>query len=141
VLCGARAGFLAAPGAAERLPELLEWLGWAGVPLDLTARTATSLSANSCPLCADSHPEADVVRPTAALPGLDLAAPGLGGLPLLVTVLADACLRAALDEVRTDGSRAGGRRGRGPASAGPRSTQAILIPRQNGWATQECAFS
>ncbi|OIV37309.1 hypothetical protein BIV57_11715 [Mangrovactinospora gilvigrisea] len=146
VLCAERVGFPVAPGAGERLPELLEWLGWAGVPLDLGLRKAAQLSANACPLCAEHHAEWRVVRPGAPLPDLDLAAPGLGGLPALVTVLADACLRAALDGTRPAG-RPAERRGRGPAGAGPRPAQAVLIPRQKpprgrkGADDQECAFS
>ncbi|MEV8536598.1 SCO3374 family protein [Streptomyces sp. NPDC051211] len=36
-LMGRRMRFLVAPGSAEELPGLLDWLEWGGVPLELTA--------------------------------------------------------------------------------------------------------
>ncbi|MFI5621024.1 SCO3374 family protein [Streptomyces sp. NPDC051567] len=39
-VAGRRTLFLVAPGSAEELEGLLDWLEWSGVPLDLTARGA-----------------------------------------------------------------------------------------------------
>jgi hypothetical protein len=91
-LRGRRMQFLVAPGGAEELPGLLDWLEWSGVPLDLVPLNGRE---------AACHHYASVwlrpPGPEGCLPALSLAAGAAGvGLAALVSALANACHRVRL---------------------------------------------
>ncbi|MFJ8040677.1 hypothetical protein ACIRBX_09270 [Kitasatospora sp. NPDC096147] len=106
-----RAAFLLAPGTAEEVPELLDWLGWGpGLGLDLVPLAAGQLRVpppRPAPRCrpglrlrgAEEVPPRPTDRPAVWLrhgghgPGLDLRSPDL---LRLLDCLADACARARL---------------------------------------------
>ncbi|MER5932643.1 SCO3374 family protein [Streptomyces sp. NPDC002054] len=118
-LAGGLMRFLVAPGSAEELPGLLDWLEWGGVPLELSALGAGGritapvppggLPAGPDALVAGGHsPRGAAVwlRPPesgceALLPSL--AAPGRSAGPDLVRLVGAAateCLRARLTGLR-----------------------------------------
>ena len=93
-LRGRRMQFLVAPGSADDLPGLLDWLEWGGIPLDLMPLNGKE---------AACHRYASVwLRP----PGPDVQPPALSlgtgtagvGLAALVSALANACHRVRLLE-------------------------------------------
>ncbi|GAA3044742.1 hypothetical protein GCM10020229_64910 [Kitasatospora albolonga] len=113
---GRRAVFLLAPGTAEQVPELLDWLGWGpGLGLDLVPLTAGEprVPPPRPPRADRPGPPRAGVRPRGAEedpprpddrravwlrhgghgPGLDLRSPDL---LRLLDCLADACARARL---------------------------------------------
>ncbi|MEV4439822.1 SCO3374 family protein [Streptomyces sp. NPDC049577] len=112
-----RMWFLIAPGSADELPGLLDWLEWGGVPLDLTALGAGGRIVAPAPAVAGGAPrgarrrEAVWVRPPR--PGCEvepsLPVTGLGGrggapdLVRLVSTAATECHRARL--LRAGGAR------------------------------------
>jgi hypothetical protein len=98
-LRGRRMQFLVAPGGAEELPGLLDWLEWRALALDLTAigeggRMDAPLLPGRVPVRADALQGAAVwLRPPepgceveASLPTLS-AVGGLGGAPDLVRLV------------------------------------------------------
>ncbi|MFL6112884.1 MAG: hypothetical protein ACJ786_16245 [Catenulispora sp.] len=104
--------FYVADGGAEDLPELLEWLDWGGVRLDLTAVAGAELSD---PPVRWLHPATvPVQRPGAAADGAGGAGPGtarrdaypISGLPeppeliALLATIAAACHRLAVAAAR-----------------------------------------
>jgi hypothetical protein len=115
--------FYVAAGGAEDLPELLEWLDWGGVLLDLTAVPAAELAdppvrwlhpatvpmqrpgpGPDLPAPADAE---DADGPDAAVPGLSrrdaYPTPGLPEPPELIALLATlaaACHRLAVAAAR-----------------------------------------
>ncbi|WP_461005680.1 SCO3374 family protein [Streptomyces capparidis] len=118
-----RVWFLAAPGSAEELPGLLDWLDWGGIALDLVARgTGGRLPAPAPPDAAHRlpvpaprvpasrpreaadralpvwvrppRPGQEAVLPAAGLPGARRT--GSPDLVRLVAAAADACHRARL---------------------------------------------
>ncbi|QES52493.1 hypothetical protein DEJ50_18300 [Streptomyces venezuelae] len=114
-LAGDRMRFLVAPGGAEELPGLLDWLEWGGVPLELTAlgtggRMAAPVPPGGLPagpgaLTAGGHgPRGAAVWLRPPEPGCEallpsLAAPGRTAGPDLVRLVGAAateCLRARL---------------------------------------------
>ncbi|MEO3972257.1 SCO3374 family protein [Streptomyces sp. CAU 1734] len=110
-LTGTRMRLLVAAGSAEELPELLEWLEWGGIALDLTAIGAGGrMTAPPPPGRAGSREAAVWLRPPVpgreVEPSLPAAAPfghgpetGRGTCPDLVRLLATAateCHRARL---------------------------------------------
>ncbi|MEU7063728.1 SCO3374 family protein [Streptomyces sp. NPDC046161] len=116
-VAGRRMRFLVAPGAAEELDGLLDWLEWGGVDLDLTALGEGGLIAAPAP---PGQPAAHAPRGAAvwlrppeqgceaslpALPG-----PGQGDGPDLVRLVAAAateCHRARLRRRTAPAGRAG----------------------------------
>lgn len=113
-LAGHRMRFFVAPGSAEELPGLLDWLEWSGIPLDLI------------PLCGREAGYDDGapawLRPPApggrhhvgaplSLPAMTVGThpgpaadgrAGTVGLTALVSALATACHRVRLRAARTD---------------------------------------
>lgn len=114
---GHRMRFLVAPGSAEELDGLLDWLEWGGVELDLTALGAGGLITAPAPpgqsAAHDPRGAAVWLRPPeqgyeASLPALP--GPGQGGGPDLVRLVAAAateCHRARLRRRTTPSGRAG----------------------------------
>lgn len=99
--------FLVAPGGSEDLPELLDWLDWGGVQLDLAAYPLTGPAGLADPPVRWLHPTAvPLQRPAPAIgpdtPGTGAAAhptPGLPEPPELIALLATiaaACHRLAV---------------------------------------------
>jgi hypothetical protein len=78
--------FYVAPGGREDLPELLDWLDWGGVQLDLTAFSADSAgsTADGSPL---DHRPAEWLNPADAEPPELIA---------LLATIASACHRLAV---------------------------------------------
>ncbi|MFK4691393.1 SCO3374 family protein [Streptomyces pristinaespiralis] len=103
-LMGRRMRLLVAPGSAEELPGLLDWLEWGGVDLDMTALGAGgAMTAPPPPGRPGTRPAAMWLRPPA--PGREAQLPalaGLGGsgdapdLVRLVETAATECHRARL---------------------------------------------
>ncbi|MGW7098478.1 SCO3374 family protein [Streptomyces sp. NPDC054838] len=114
---GCRMRFLVAPGSAEELDGLLDWLEWGGVELDLTALGAGGLITAPAPpgQAATGGPQGAAVwlRPPeqgceASLPALP--GPGQGTRPDLVRLVAAAateCHRARLRRRTAPAGRAG----------------------------------
>ncbi|MCX5195836.1 SCO3374 family protein [Streptomyces sp. NBC_00249] len=103
---GRRTLFLVAPGAAEELDGLLDWLEWGGVGLDLTALGAGgSITAPAPPGCARPRsPQGAAVWLRPPEPGCEASLPALPGpgrdagtdLVRLVAAAATECHRARL---------------------------------------------
>ncbi|MET7765076.1 SCO3374 family protein [Streptomyces sp. NPDC005393] len=109
---------LVAPGGADELPELLDWLEWGGVPLDLAAIGVGGRITAPCPASSWPPPAAPAVRgpqeaavwlrPPEPGGGLEPTLPvtgfgGDGGAPDLVRLVAAAateCHRARLLRAR-----------------------------------------
>jgi hypothetical protein len=94
-LRGRRMQFLVAPGGAEELPGLLEWLEWSGIPLDLVPLNGKEAACHRYASVWLRPPE-----PGGWLPAIDLGAFAAGaagvGLTALVSALANACHRVRL---------------------------------------------
>lgn len=108
-----RALFYVAPGAREDLAELLDWLDWGGVGLDLVAYSAAELAGTAVGTADDTVPDTTLgavvagdpvagLRPVAWLHPPETEPPEL--IALLAT-LAAACHRMAV----TRGAHAGRR--------------------------------
>ncbi|MDA5286633.1 SCO3374 family protein [Streptomyces sp. NPDC054904] len=109
-LVGRRMRFLVAPGSADELEGLLDWLEWGGVPLDLTAVGTGGRIAAPVPPGWPQSPRGAAVwlRPPelgceASLPSLPAPGQGTGsgrssgpGLVRLVAAAATECHRARL---------------------------------------------
>ena len=99
--------FLVAPGGSEDLPELLDWLDWGGVHLDLAAYPLSGPAGLADPPVRWLHPTAvPLQRPAPAIgpdtPGAGAAAHPTQGLPeppeliALLATIAAACHRLAV---------------------------------------------
>ncbi|MDX2646203.1 hypothetical protein OG937_20850 [Streptomyces sp. NBC_00510] len=114
-LAGYRMRFFVAPGSAEELPGLLDWLEWSGIPLDLVplcgreAAYDDGAQAWLRPPVPDGgrHAGAPFSLPAMTLgtqpnPAADGRSGGTVGLTALVSALATACHRVRLRVARTD---------------------------------------
>ncbi|WP_411083939.1 SCO3374 family protein [Streptomyces sp. cmx-18-6] len=111
LLAGARMGLLVAPGCADELPGLLDWLEWGPLALGLTAVGAGGrIAAPSHPGGAGSpgaavwlRPPEPRLAPTSALPALAGFGSSGGGAPDLVRLVdaaATECHRVRLSRAR-----------------------------------------
>ncbi|QNE76661.1 hypothetical protein F0344_20340 [Streptomyces finlayi] len=112
-LAGQRMALLVAAGGADELPELLDWLEWGGITLDLTAvGTGGRITAPAPPGCAVGSPGAALwLRPPEPRQEVGPVLPALVGfgnrcgdvpdLARLVDVAATECHRARLTRART----------------------------------------
>ncbi|CAL9301405.1 SCO3374 family protein [Streptomyces sp. SudanB25_2051] len=121
-VAGRRMRVLVAPGSADELPGLLDWLEWGGVPLDLavwgaggrmTAPTPPGWEASGAPGASvwlrPPEPGREVEATLAGLPGIGAAGPSDGsGLVRLVAVAAAECHRARLLAARARPGRGRG---------------------------------
>ncbi|MDX2854042.1 hypothetical protein [Actinacidiphila glaucinigra] len=114
-LAGHRMRFFVAPGGAEELPGLLDWLEWSGIPLDLVPLCGPEAAYDDGapawlrPPVPDGgcHAGAPLRLPAMTFrtqpgPAADGRSGGTVGLTALVSALATACHRVRLRVARTD---------------------------------------
>ncbi len=111
-LAGHRMRFFVAPGSADEVPGLLEWLEWSGVPLDLVPLRGPEAACGSPawlrpPVDGGGRAGAPLHLPSMTLgtqpgPTADGRFEGTVGLAALVSALATACHRVRLRVARTD---------------------------------------
>ncbi|NGN65352.1 hypothetical protein G5C51_15785 [Streptomyces sp. A7024] len=90
---GRRLRFLVAPGSAALVPELLDWLEWGGIPLDLRAFPGAEAAWEGAVWLRPPAPDVAARLPAMRLGG---AAPGAPDLVRLVAAAATACHRTTL---------------------------------------------
>ncbi|WP_419996851.1 hypothetical protein [Streptomyces boninensis] len=93
---GRRLRFLVAPGSAALVPELLDWLEWGGIPLDLRAFPGAEATWEGAVWLRAPAPDLAPRLPAMRLGGEGGPAPGAPDLVRLVAAAATACHRMAL---------------------------------------------